>query len=323
MIKPNYVDPYSVYTRESAVKALGISQASFSKYFAFGTKGKITYRGAYLNQRVDQILGVKRDYTANIKARKLVAKSTENIIPINNEYQSLTESDISYLVKKTDDGYLASDELTNVVVKSRKREGSYVRYIMPLVKTWLNSKVRPNIILVDINDGARAYGGDQKTKVLSSFMYYAERNMYAVGDSYDLFTEDVKLLDKSQNTPSLMWLPIVGKYGTNIFYDATKPMLSDGLVGLLDMIIMVNVRPNIKPERPTKIIINDITTNIMANDDIAKFVEMLFSIGLGIKTETVLVTDKQVSDIIKNNAHIIDNVKDFPRDRDILALTQR
>ena len=89
------------------------------------------------------------------------------------------------------------------------------------------------------------------------------------------------------------------------------------------MIIMVNIRPNIKPERPTKIIINDITTNIMANDDIAKFIEMLFSIGLGIKTETVLVTDKQVSDIIKNNAHIIDNVKDFPRDRDIFALIQR
>ena len=319
MIKPNYVDPYSVYTRESAVKALGISQASFSKYFAFGTKGKITYRGAYLNQRVDQILGVKRDYTANIKARKPVVKSTEDIIPINNEYQSLTESDISYLVKKTDDGYLASDELTNVVVKSRKREGSYTRYIMPLVKTWLSSKVRPNIILVDINDGAQAYRMNQKTKVLSSFMYYAEQNMYAVGDSYGLFTEDVKLLDKSQNTPSLMWLPIVGRYGTNIFYDATKPMLSDGLVGLLDMIMTVNT----EPKRSTKIVINDITTNIMANDDIAKFTEMLFSIGLGMKVETVLVTDKEISNIISDNAHVIDNVADFPIDKDILNLSQR
>lgn len=319
MIKPKYVNSYSVYTRESAVKALGISQASFSKYFAFGAKGKILYRGVYLNQIVDQILGVKRDYAKNIKAKKSVVKSEGTIIQVNDDYQSLTESDISYLVKKTDDGYLASDELTNVVVKSRKREGSYTRYIMPLVKTWLNSKVRPNIILIDINDGARAYRMDQKTKVLSSFMYYAERNMYAVGDSYDLITDDVKLLDKSQSMPSLMWLPIVGEYGADVFQDPTKPMKSDGLVGLLNMIMTVNT----EPKRPTKIIINDITTNIMANNDIIKFTEMLFSIGLGVKTETVLVTDKQVSDIIKNNAHIIDNVKNFPRDRDILALTQR
>lgn len=319
MIKPNYVEPYSVYTREEAVKALGISQASFSKYFAFSAKSKIVYRGVYLNQIVDQILGVKRDYTENIKAKNPIAKSKGNIIQVNNDYQSLTESDISYLVKKTDDGYLASDELTNVVIKSQKRGGSYARYIMPLVKTWLNSKVRPNIILIDINDGARAYRMDQKTKVLSNFMYYAEQNMYAVGDSFDLITEDVKLLDKSQNTPSLMWLPIIGEYGLDVFQRASKLTKADGLVGLLNMIMTVNA----ESKRSTKIVINDITTNIMTNDDIAKFTEMLFSIGLGMRTETVLVTDKEISNIISNNAHIVDNVKDFPIDKDILALTHR
>lgn len=319
MIKPNYVEPYSVYTREEAVKALGISQASFSKYFAFSAKSKIIYRGVYLNQIVDQILGVKRDYTENIKAKNPVAKAKGNIIQVNNDYQSLTESDISYLVKKTNDGYLANDELTNVVVKSQKRGGSYTRYIMPLVKTWLNSKARPNIILIDINDGARAYRMDQKTKVLSNFMYYAEQNMYAVGDSFDLITEDVKLLDKSQNTPSLMWLPIIGEYGLDVFQKANKLTKSDGLVGLLNMIMTVNT----EPKRSTKIVINDITTNIMTNDDIAKFTEMLFSIGLGMRIETVLVTDKEISNIISNNAHIVDNVKDFPIDKDILALIHR
>lgn len=319
MIKPNYVEPYSVYTREEAVKALGISQASFSKYFAFSAKSKIIYRGVYLNQIVDQILGVKRDYTENIKAKNPVAKAKGNIIQVNNDYQSLTESDISYLVKKTNDGYLANDELTNVVVKSQKRGGSYTRYIMPLVKTWLNSKARPNIILIDINDGARAYRMDQKTKVLSNFMYYAEQNMYAVGDSFDLITEDVKLLDKSQNTPSLMWLPIIGEYGLDVFQKANKLTKSDGLVGLLNMIMTVNT----EPKRSTKIVINDITTNIMTNDDIAKFTEMLFSIGLGMRIETVLVTDREISNIISNNAHIVDNVKDFPIDKDILALIHR
>lgn len=319
MIKPNYVDPYSVYTREAAVEALGISQASFSKYFAFGTKGKITYRGAYLNQRVDQILGVKRDYTENIKVKNPIAKSKGNIIQVNNDYQSLTESDISYLVKKTNDGYLASDELTNVVVKGQKRGGSYVRYIMPLVKTWLNSKVQPNIILIDINDDARAYRQDQGTKSLFAFRYYANRNMYAVGDSYDLITGDVKLLDKSQTTPSLMWLPIVGEYGTDVFRGGSKSIKSDGLVGLLNMVMTVNT----EPKRSTKIVINDITTNIMANENIARFTEMLFSIGLGMRTETVLVTDKEISNIISNNAHIVDNVKDFPIDKDILTLTHR
>src|SRR5699024_2491163 len=194
---------------------------------------KIIYRGIYLNQIVDQILGVKRDYTENIKVKKVTTNSKGSIIQVNNDYQSLTESDISYLVKKTDDGYLASDELTNVVIKSQKRGGSYARYIMPLVKTWLNSKVRPTIILIDINDGARAYRMDQKTKVLSNFMYYAEQNMYAVGDSFDLITEDVKLLDKSQNTPSLMWLPIIGEYGIDVFQKANKLTKADGLVGLL------------------------------------------------------------------------------------------
>lgn len=319
MIKPSYVDPYLLYTRADAVKALGISQASFSKYFAFSANNKIMYRGVYLNQIVDQILGVKRDYTENIKVKNPTVKSKGNIIQVNNDYQSLTESDISYLVKKTDDGYLASDELTNVIIKSRKRGGSYTRYIMPLVKTWLNSKVRPNIILIDINDDARAYRMDQKTKVLSNFMYYAEQNMYAVGDSFDLITEDVKLLDKSQNTPSLMWLPIIGEYGTDVFRDGSKSIKSDGLVGLLNMIMTVNT----EPKRSTKIVINDITTNIMANENIARFTEMLFSIGLGMRTETVLVTDKEISNIISNNAHVIDNVADFPIDKDILNLTQR
>lgn len=319
MIKPNYVEPYSVYTREEAVKALGISQASFSKYFAFSAKSKIIYRGVYLNQVVDQILGVKRDYTENIKVKNPIAKSKGNIIQVNNDYQSLTESDISYLVKKTNDGYLANDELTNVVVKSQKRGGSYVRYIMPLVKTWLNSKACPNIILIDINDGARAYRMDQKTKVLSNFMYYAEQNMYAVGDSFDLITEDVKLLDKSQNTPSLMWLPIIGEYSIDVFQKANKLTKADGLVGLLNMIMTVNT----ESKRSTKIVINDITTNIMTNENIAKFTEMLFSIGLGMRTETVLVTDKEISNIISNNAHVIDNVADFPIDKDILNLTQR
>lgn len=319
MIKPNYVDPYLLYTRADAVKALGISQASFSKYFAFSANNKIMYRGVYLNQIVDQILGVKRDYTENIKVKNRVVKSKGNIIQVNNDYQSLTESDISYLVKKTNDGYVASDELTNVVVKSKKRGGSYVRYIMPLVKTWLNSKVRPNIILIDINDDARAYRQDQGTKSLFAFRYYANRNMYAVGDSYDLITGDVKLLDKSQNTPSLMWLPIIGEYGSDVFRDGSKSIKSDGLVGLLNMIMTVNT----EPKRSTKIVINDITTNIMANENIARFTEMLFSIGLGMRTETVLVTDKEISNIISNNAHIVDNVKDFPIDKDILTLTHR
>lgn len=319
MIKPNYVDPYLLYTRADAVKALGISQASFSKYFAFSANNKIMYRGVYLNQIVDQILGVERDYTENIKVKNPTVKSKGNIIQVNNDYQSLTESDISYLVKKTNDGYVASDELTNVVVKSQKRGGSYVRYIMPLVKTWLNSKARPNIILIDINDGARACRMDQKTKVLSNFMYYAEQNMYAVGDSFDLITEDVKLLDKSQNTPSLMWLPIIGEYGTDVFRDVSESIKSDGLVGLLNMIMTVNT----EPKRSTKIVINDVTTNIMANENIAKFTEMLFSIGLGMRTETVLVTDKEISNIISNNAHIVDNVKDFPIDKDILTLAHR
>lgn len=319
MIKPHYVEPYSVYTREEAVKALGISQASFSKYFAFSAKSKIIYRGVYLNQIVDQILGVKRDYTENIKVKNPIAKSKGNIIQVNNDYQSLTESDISYLVKKTNDGYLASDELTNVVVKGQKRGGSYVRYIMPLVKTWLNSKVQPNIILIDINDDARAYRQDQGTKSLFAFRYYANRNMYAVGDSYDLITGDVKLLDKSQTTPSLMWLPIVGEYGTDVFRGGSKSIKSDGLVGLLNMVMTVNT----EPKRSTKIVINDITTNIMANENIVRFTEMLFSIGLGMRTETVLVTDKEISNIISNNAHIVDNVKDFPIDKDILTLTHR
>ena len=319
MIKPHYVEPYSVYTREEAVKALGISQASFSKYFAFSAKSKIMYRGAYLNQLVDQILGVKRDYTENIKVKKPAVNSEGSIIQVNNDYQSLTESDISYLVKKTDDGYLASDELTNVVVKSQKRGGSYVRYIMPLVKTWLNSKARPNIILIDINDNSRVYRQDQGTKSLFGFKYYADRNMYAVGDSYDLITGGVKLLDKSQTTPSLMWLPIVGEYGIDVFQKANKLTKADGLVGLLNMIMTVNT----ESKRSTKIVINDITTNIMTNDDIAKFTEMLFSIGLGMKVETVLITDKEISNIISNNAHVIDNVKDFPIDKDILALTHR
>lgn len=328
MIKPNYVDPYSVYTRESAVKALGISQASFSKYFALNANSRVLYRGSYLNQRIDQILGIKRNYVAELDANKSVVKSAGTSIQVNNNYQTLSDSDIYYLSKKTDGGYLASNEVTNLVIKDEKQGGSYCRYVMPLVKTWLNSKVHPNVVLVDINDDATSDYITGKYKVLSNFTYYAECNMYAVGDTYDLMTDDANLfaeshgasrnlMDESYDAPSLVWFPVCKAHGDGACQNAYNSFNSQGVIGLLSMILNLNLK------RSTKIVINDITTDVMHDDDFVKAMEKLFSISLGMNIETVLITDKNISDIIKNNAHIIDNIKDFPMDQDILTLTHR
>lgn len=61
MLKINKVDSTKIYTRQEATKALGISNDSFSKYFANSNAqlvqiGKrVKYSGELLNQQIDQI----------------------------------------------------------------------------------------------------------------------------------------------------------------------------------------------------------------------------------------------------------------------------
>lgn len=100
MIKPKYVDPSKLYTRSEATEAMGISKASFSKYFAFdkpeelsikSSDKRVAYSGLALNKRIDKLTGLsqteklKRDLKLQQQAKSLPNNNLglTNIVDIN------------------------------------------------------------------------------------------------------------------------------------------------------------------------------------------------------------------------------------------------
>lgn len=90
MIKPKYVDPSKLYTRSEATEAMGISKASFSKYFAFdkpeelsvkSSDKRVAYSGLALNKRIDKLTGLSQ--TEKLK-RDLKLQRQAKSLPNNN-----------------------------------------------------------------------------------------------------------------------------------------------------------------------------------------------------------------------------------------------
>lgn len=90
MLKINKVDSTKIYTRQEATKAMGISNDSFSKYFANSDAqlvqvGKrVKYSGELLNQQIDQVTNqyepVKLNDLLNDKLTKITDDTTSAVI---------------------------------------------------------------------------------------------------------------------------------------------------------------------------------------------------------------------------------------------------
>lgn len=64
--------------------------------------------------------------------------------------------------------------------------------------------------------------------------------------------------------------------------------------------------------RRTKIIIDDVNTDILACDEMQKLLERYITIGLGAGIDLIIATNKQLPDYILRNVTVVDNVADFP-----------
>lgn len=96
MLKINKVDSTKIYTRQEATKAMGISNDSFSKYFANSDAqlvqvGKrVKYSGELLNQQIDQV-------TNQYEPVKLNDLLSDKITEITNDATSAVISDLSLI----------------------------------------------------------------------------------------------------------------------------------------------------------------------------------------------------------------------------------
>lgn len=96
MLKINKVDSTKIYTRQEATKAMGISNDSFSKYFANSDAqlvqvGKrVKYSGELLNQQIDQV-------TNQYEPVKLNDLLSDKITEITDDVTSAVISDLSLI----------------------------------------------------------------------------------------------------------------------------------------------------------------------------------------------------------------------------------
>ena len=105
MIKPKYVHNGKTYTREEAVKAMDISQASFSKYFAFKnikelvehtTPNRVVYKGIELNKRIAKLRGDSKPESEETAEQLTIDASddsdiTVKMIPVGIKHSILGE----------------------------------------------------------------------------------------------------------------------------------------------------------------------------------------------------------------------------------------
>lgn len=318
-LKPKCVDNDKMYTREEATRAMGISTVSFSKYFALGGHDHKKYRGVYLNQRIDEITDAADDedkvriinFLPDKHAKKV--KERETIV---HGYK--VGHDVAYLKKPTEDGYIAGIEPISTIVEATKREGVFFKYLLPLTKIWMNEKVKPDIVLVDIEAWSSL---EAKSEQYSMYQYEllkpARENGYRVGQINDLMTNKLTILDKNSKDHNLLYIPAVCTHG--YMNDVLSMVNAGGIVGIFDMLFTTRYAGQ---KRPLKIVINDISTNVMENNAMYEMMTTICSIGAGLGIEVTIATDKKL-DSFEKMCHVVKGVKEWKFDADFAQVIEK
>lgn len=322
MIKPNLVDNEKLYTREEAVKALGISQASFSKYYegtavsnlatAFKVKkdnmqeycdkkqGKhVKYRGALLNQMTRQILG--QDYKPDLPESDNIVNPLLGTAKIPKDYH--TDQQIYSLVKPDGDGYLGNLRPQNLIVKDDK---VFYRYVLPLIKTWANQTLKPNIILLGMGDPTVDTTGYLSIFINSQVQYGKK---YDVKTFSDIMNQQNNMLDTQDDLSNPELMPITIPNQDTV----ARNIALRSIWSMIDLLMRHNLKAK-HLNRRTKVIVND-KFNLINKETVDTFAKIL-AISLGAKIDFVIVTNNVVPKELAGNATVIDNVDNFPIERD-------
>lgn len=326
-----HVTDTTLFNRRQANDALGISQATFSKYFSHDAKLRDGYRGAYLNYLADlhntcQLAIDRLSYSQ----RLLEQTQLEDASVIDNH-----DADIKYINNFDKDATALSDcdelvykvgvESNNVFVTGASQRDIYYRYLLPLFLLWGSQNIRPNIIYIgnfsgDFDD----YYCGVPTIVPTSILYLMECCDYDIFDyhmhDYCVFGDLSSYYDPLNNKPFLQLYPVELDSISGELSRRNLLNSSDDVVCGLDMVL--GTMSSIGTLSRTKLIIDDRSTNCLSDEKLEAYVSKLCRRDYSFKLDVTIIghSNSKLAWMIDNEADrypfkVVDNVESLPIER--------
>ena len=276
------------------------------------------------SEYIQHVLGFKLEkdphddleYLESLRDELQGAKYNKYYVWLNDNLQY--DKQIFRLIKPGQDNehrYLADTLKQHVVIKSDKREGLLFKYLQPLMNVWANQKYQPNII--NICDWKMVREND---KLFDKYQY--NKNIYdaTIDGPYDTlpmfkYWKDASLNKQMENAithsnkPFMLPLYLLTS-------NADDTQIQHNITQMLDNVLTYLWSNELKTlksaNRRTKVIIDDVNTDILACDEMQKLLERYITIGLGAGIDLIIATNKQLPDYILRNVTVVDNLADFP-----------
>lgn len=273
---------------------------------------------------IQHVLGLKLEkdphddleYLESLRDELQGAKYNKYYVWLNDDLK--TDKQIFRLIKPGHDSehrYLADTLKQHVVIKSDKREGLLFKYLQPLMHVWANQKCQPNII--SICDWKMVREND---KLFDKYQYNKKIYDETIDGPYDTlpmfkYWKDASLNKQMKNAithsnkPFMLPLYLLTSNADDVQMQHNITQMLDNVLTYL----LSNERKTLKSaNRRTKVIIDDVNTDILACDEMQKLLKCYIAIGLGARIDLIIATNKQLPDYILRNATVVDNLADFP-----------
>lgn len=256
------------------------------------------------------------EYLESLRDELQGAKYNKYYVWLNDDLKS--DKQIFRLIKPGNDSdhrYLADTSKQHVVIKANKREGLLFKYLQPLMNVWSKQTYQPNII--SICDWKMVRENDT---VFDKYKY--DKNVYdaTIDGPYDTlpmfkYWKDASLTDQMKNAithsnkPFMLPLYLLTENADDVQMHRNITQMLDNVLTC----VLSNERKILKSDnRRTKVIIDDVNTDILAYDEMQKLLKLYIAIGLGARIDLIIATNKKLPDYILRNATVVDNLADFP-----------
>lgn len=310
MIKPKYVQANHIFTRQEAVEALGISQASFSKYYAdyaFDKKPKVQakYSGYLLNaitiQLTDRIFTCIQKGIKKAKVKPDIPKQVSTI----NKYDS--SDDFSVITGYRDESYYGLNTHRIILIKSHKNNGTNARYILPLLHIWIRK--HPDIIVVG-TDNIKSLIAQQITRDAILNGYWVQDDSVLLDRNYSMIDyikttkrANMHTVNFADEKPKLSFMPLL--FAKSDFVNWGQQYLSPTfLANKLEFQMEMNDSLlNLRP-RQLNVIINDLQTNILDDPTMIDYLKWFNERYADKNIRLTIITDKKLPQKIEHQSYI-------------------
>lgn len=256
------------------------------------------------------------EYLESLRDELQGAKYNKYYVWLNDDLQS--DKQIFRLIKPGQDNehrYLADTLKQHVVIKSDKREGLLFKYLQPLMHVWANQKCQPNIISVCDWKMVR-----ENDKLFDNYQYNKKIYDATIDGPYDTlpmfkYWKDASLNKQMKNAithsnkPFMLPLYLLTENADDVQMHRNITQMLDNVLTY----VLSNEFKTLKAaNRRTKVIIDDVNTDILAYNEMQELLKRYIAIGLGAGIDLIIATNKQLPDYILRNATVVDNLADFP-----------